>query len=403
MSAKQWTIALLMCAFSVLSYFDRTILSVAAPTMMREFGITPERMGVVFSSFQLSYTILMVAGGWLADRWGVRVVLTVMGVGAGLTTAAVAGLDWLAAIAGIVPALVVLRLAFGVVTAPLYPSTGRANAMWMSGAQRSRVQGLVNGGAGLGGAISPMLVTALIAWVGWRVSFAAAGAVTVAAGLAWWLAAGGTEGHGAVAGSRVEWGGLLRNTNLRWLTFGYFAVDYFEYIFFYWIYYYLGEVKKLPAQDTAFYATWPFVAWMLLMPAGGWMADRLVVRLGRGRGLKAVGVGGLALSAVCLFAGVGASDLVTSVVLMSLALGFCAASDVVFWTATLEIAGKDTGAACGILNMGGNIGGILAPALTPLIAARWGWEWGLYAGGLVALGGLAAWFGVRLPDRPSRP
>lgn len=182
MSAKQWTIALLMCAFSVLSYFDRTILSVAAPTMMREFGITPERMGVVFSSFQLSYTILMVAGGWLADRWGVRVVLTVMGVGAGLTTAAVAGLDWLAAIAGIVPALVVLRLAFGVVTAPLYPSTGRANAMWMSGAQRSRVQGLVNGGAGLGGAISPMLVTALIAWVGWRVSFAAAGAVTVAAG-----------------------------------------------------------------------------------------------------------------------------------------------------------------------------------------------------------------------------
>ena len=40
---------------------------------------------------------------------------------------------------------------------------------------------------------------------------------------------------------------------------------------------------------------------------------------------------------------------------------------------TLGIGGKHVGAACGIMNSAGNLGGFLAPLLTPWIAARAGW------------------------------
>src|SRR5258706_1470478 len=48
----------LMVVLSGLSYFDRTIMSIAAPTIMKEFGISETDMGTVFSAFLLSYTIL---------------------------------------------------------------------------------------------------------------------------------------------------------------------------------------------------------------------------------------------------------------------------------------------------------------------------------------------------------
>ena len=62
--------------------------------------------------------------------------------------------------------------------------------------------------------------------------------------------------------NRPQWAALLSNPNMRWLIAGFAALDYYEYIFFYWLYYYLGEVRKLSADDTAFYTTLPFLAWV---------------------------------------------------------------------------------------------------------------------------------------------
>ena len=52
------------------------------------------------------------------------------------------------------------------------------------------------------------------------------------------------------------------------------------------------------------------------------------------------------------------------------------------------------GAACGILNTGGNAGGFFAPVITPYIAARAGWQWGLYSGSLMAILGVIACYFV---------
>jgi len=114
-------------------------------------------------------------------------------------------------------------------------------------------------------------------------------------------------------------------------------------------------------------------------------------RLGRKAGLRIVGISGLLLSAILLFAGANVSGTIPAVAVMSLALGFASCSDVTFWAGTIEVAGEHVGAACGIMNSGGNLGGFVAPILTPFIASFAGWTWGLYFGSLVALGGAAAW------------
>ncbi len=75
-----------MACFSLMSYVDRTVLSIAAAPIIKELGISQTRMGTVFSAFLLSYTLLMVPGGWLADHIGPRRVLGLLGAGAAVFT-----------------------------------------------------------------------------------------------------------------------------------------------------------------------------------------------------------------------------------------------------------------------------------------------------------------------------
>jgi dipeptide/tripeptide permease len=61
-----------------------------------------------------------------------------------------------------------------------------------------------------------------------------------------------------------------------------------------------------------------------------------------------------------------------------------------FWSLAIDVGGPRVGATCGILNFGGNLGGFVAPILTPYIASRAGWSWGLYTGSLIVMTGVFA-------------
>src|SRR5260370_7652883 len=139
-------IVCMMFGLSVMSYFDRTIVSIAGPTMIKEFGLSETAMGHVYSAFTLGYALLMIPGGRLADRFGPRRMLTFMALGSALFTAmtAMGAKPGLGSYLGIIPALILMRLLFGFSTAPLYPTCRRMNANWTPHAQRPPVQRLVN-------------------------------------------------------------------------------------------------------------------------------------------------------------------------------------------------------------------------------------------------------------------
>src|SRR5215510_6639442 len=61
---------------TAIAYLDRVCISTAAPAMKGDLGITDAEMGYVFSAFTFAYALFEVPSGWLADRFGSRLMLT---------------------------------------------------------------------------------------------------------------------------------------------------------------------------------------------------------------------------------------------------------------------------------------------------------------------------------------
>ena len=145
-------IALLMVLLSILTYFDRHIIAIAGPGIIREFSLSETQMGTIYSAYLLSYSIVMIPGGWLADVFGPRIVLTCMALGSALFTGltALGGRPGLGSLIGIVPAFLTIRLAMGILAAPTYPACGKMNANWIPLSERARTWGWISCGAGIG-------------------------------------------------------------------------------------------------------------------------------------------------------------------------------------------------------------------------------------------------------------
>src|SRR5713226_177240 len=370
LNSTQLTIIALLFGFSMMSYFDRTIMSIAGPQMIKDFGISATQMGGIYSAFILGYALLMLPGGRLTDWLGPRRTLTLMGVLSAVCTAAVvlAGKQSLVAYVGVIPALFVARLGLGVVTAPLYPACARMTANWIPIVFHARVQGLVMGGSSIGAAISPLLFTWMIARFGWRASFILAAAATAALGILWfWYARdyprgiSRSEGTSSRKAVRRAWIDLFANRNLMLLTFAYGTLGYFQYIFFYWIYYYFGEVLHMGAHASAQYTTILFLAEGAIMPVGGFVSVALTRKYGAQFGRRMVPMLGFLLIAVFTYAGKVATRARPALACLSLAFGLAACCEGPFWASVTEMAGERVGAASSILNTGAQIGGFFAP------------------------------------------
>ena len=411
-SRVQARIVALMVSFGLMSYFDRTIMSIAGPGIIKEFGLSETEMGSVYSAFVLSYAVVMIPGGHLADRFGPRLVLTVMGIGAALFTGltALGGRPGLGNYIGVVPALFVIRLGLGACSAPIFPTCGTMSANWLSPNRRALVWGLIPAGAPLGAAISPLLFSWMIARYGWRLSFCQAASATTTLALIWvWYVRDHPAEHPSVGyqGSLLllekndsppqhrsrstPWRRLLTDRNLMLLTLGYLTVGYFENVFYYWIYYYFGTIRHVGQAQTVLGTTAIFLTVTVMTPLGGWVSDLLGERYGRKVGRRIVPMVGLMSGGLLLCLGTRATSTGLAVTTLALALGLAGMSEGPFWASAIDIGGREVGAACGTMNTGANVGGFFGPLLTPIIASYAGWSWGLYFGCLVVMVGALVW------------
>jgi len=409
LTKAQWTPIVLMIAASGMSYFDRTIMSIAAPTIMKDFGISETQMSTVFLAALLSYTICMTPGGWLTDLFGPRRMLTATLLGTALLTGLTAfcGSPGLGAILGIVPSFFVVRFLFGISASPIYTATGRMAANWIQPEAQGWVQALIMAAAMFGSATSPLLFSRMISAYGWRASFWMAASGAAVLGIVWFvMVRDHPPGQATIAAAQPrvpsQWGRLLANRNLQFLAAAYFLTNYFEYIFFYWMYYYLGQIRHLGAGETALATTIVFLTTGVMTPVGGKISDRLVALYGLKTGRRVVAMVGLSASAVLLVLGASGFGVTTTVALLSLAMGFASSAEGPSWATAIGISGRHAGAVCGIFNTGGNIGGMLAPTVTALIASQFGWSGGLYFGSLMALIAALLWLlidpGEHIPE-----
>ncbi len=395
-ASTQIRIVALLFGLSAASYFCRIAISIAGPEIMKEFQVPETQMGWVYSAYLFSYTLLMTPGGWMADQLGGRFMLVSGGLGAALFTGltALAGIPGLGAWLGVVPAFVVVRIAFGACTAPLYPACGRIISAWIRPGRQARALAVIVSAAGVGAALAPGAYSHIIGNLGWRSCFLFAGCAALVAVALFHASMPRRDNlNESIAGSGAgEWRTLLRNRDLLLITASYFALNYFQYIFYYWIYYYFGEIRKFGRAETTLATTATFVSMAIMTPIGGFLSDQAVSRFGMKSGKRLVPIVSMILSAILLYAGAGGWGVPATVFLLSLAVGCAMAPEGAFWSSAIAVGRPSAGAATGIMNCGGNIGGMLGPIITPLIAARFGWSGGLYFASAVVLTGMVAWF-----------
>ncbi|HEY1304565.1 MAG TPA: MFS transporter [Vicinamibacterales bacterium] len=390
---------------AIVTYLDRVCISVAAPYIIEELGITLLQMGTAFSAFTLAYSLFEVPSGWLGDRIGARHVLTriVLWWSAfTMLTGLVRGFQ----------SLVAVRFLFGAGEAGAFPNVMRSFATWFPAPERGKASGVVFLGTRLGGALAAPLVLVLIQWWGWRACFLAFGVLGVAWAWAWQRSyrdrpedhpdidaielAQITEGRAASARTPpTPWLALLSSGNLYAICAMYFGYAYGLYFYFTWLPTYLVRELGFSMIGSGFFASLPFLLAGLANVAGGWCTDRLARTHGLRHARVTLGSLSFATSAALIVASLTVHESVAKALLLAVALASADFALSACWAVCLDIGAEHAGVITACMNSVGNLGGLAGPIVVGFMVDRWhSWTMPLYVTAAVYVFGALAWLAV---------
>ncbi|HTR67537.1 MAG TPA: MFS transporter [Terriglobales bacterium] len=411
----RWLLIAWMFVISAVAYLDRVNISIAGPSIEREFHLPHTRLGWVFSAFVIGYALFQAPGGRLADRFGPRKVLALGAVWWAVftTLTALVPASWYGALG----ALLAVRFLLGVGEAVVYPASNRLVAGWIPSAERGVANGWIFAGVGAGAGVAPPLITYILVRHGWRWSFWISALIGLATGVVWvWLARNKPQEHPWIdpaetayiraglprtieASKPLAWRTILTCGNVWMVTFSYFTYGYVAYIFFTWFFIYLSSVRGLDLKSSAYYAMLPFLAMAACSLLGGWVSDRVAKLFGQRVGRCGIACLGMGFCAVFVALGPRVHDARVASVVLAGGAGALYISQSAFWAVSSNIGGHSAGTISGVMNMGGQIGGAVTASLTPLLAAHFGWETSFMVAAALCAAGAALWLRVD-PVRP---
>jgi MFS transporter, ACS family, glucarate transporter len=401
----------LLCATATAGYICRVNVSTAGALMMKDLGLDQPAMGRVFSAFLLGYALCQIPGGAAADRWGARRTLRVLAWIWAALTIALAFVGWgpFAAVLPASGALIALRFLLGVSAAPTYPSSAQGVSRWVEVARQGRANGIVIASVGIGSALaSPLVSSVMIRW-NWRVALAVSAVPSIAAALVWLrireprsvvTAGRATAAKTPSPGPASRTGGFM-NRNFLFLTLSYSLQGYVGYIFVSWFYLYLVQERGFGMLAGAWVNSLSWLLSIVSIPLGGMISDRLTAgRFGAVWGRRIVPVVGMSASGILISIGAHTRNPAVAAAALALATAAVLSVEGPFWAMMMRIAGPSSGTAGGIMNTGCNIGGLISPALTPVLATWFGWENALHLAAALAIVAAALWLGI--DDRSHR-
>ncbi|HLI82710.1 MAG TPA: MFS transporter [Bryobacteraceae bacterium] len=359
----------LLCALYLILFVNRVNLSTAAPLVKAELGLSNTQLGLVFSAFAIPYAVLQLAGGWIGDTFGPRLVLSVCCAVVALSTA------FTGAAAGFA-SLFVLRIALGLGEGPAFPTATRAMSRWMRAERWGFAQGITHSFARMGNAITPPLMAGLLAFASWRTSFVILGAASLVWLAVWaWYFRDNPREHPAMteadlrlllapattARPQIPWWPLARR--MLPVTATDFCYGWTLWLFLSWIPSFFFESYRLDLRASALFSGGVLFAGVVGDTVGGIWTDRLLratgnVRLARRAVLVTGFLGAFAfLLPVILF-----HNLTVAAACLSAAFFFAELIVAPMWSVPMDIARRYAGSASGMMNFGFGLAGLVSPS-----------------------------------------
>ena len=422
---KRWTV-LFIFLVSMVTFLDRVNISIAGVPIAREYGLNHIQLGAIFSAFAIGYTILQMPAGWLGDHFGQKRVLVLALVWWSVFTAltARAGEGFLAGLVGIVPAFCVVRFLLGIGEAATLPCSNGIITNWFTPDERGWPAGVMLAGVGVGSAVTPPLVSWIMVHWGWGSAFDICAAIGILLALCFHFRVSerpssdiGNANHprltarsvdtSRIAGERVPqgspdlreapWRQIFRVPALWLLTLGIALFGYVAYLYYFWFYLYLVNIRGIPAVRSSFFTTLPFLAMAVGAPLGGWLGDHWIPRLGRMRARRNVAIAGLLSASVLLCCGAEIQDPFIAIGCLSLAAGSAYIANSSYWATAPDICPSFSAMVTGTMNTGANLGGAVSAILTPWVAARLGWVAALALAAVASVVAAILWIFTKVP------
>jgi ACS family sodium-dependent inorganic phosphate cotransporter len=366
-----YTIVLLLCAATFISYIDRTNISVAAIAIQAQLGWDETQKGLVLSSFFVGYLLMMVATGALAHRYGGKVVLGVAVVWWSLFTA----LTPPAALISL-PALVVARIALGLGEAAVFPASINMIGRWVPPLQRSRAVALLTSSLYLGTVIALPVTGWLVRDFGWPTPFYLFGAVGILWAVVWFAGvSSGSSADATVADSHasIPWMRLLRLPACWAIIAAHFCHNWSLYLLLAWMPSYFKSTFGVSLVNAGFLSAAPWLVGFLMSNVGGYTADHLLrneYRAGFVRKLiTSIGLGGVGVFLILL---PSAPSVTSALTLMCCATGALSLCNAGFAPNCFDIAPRHAGVIWGISNSFATLPGIFGVFVTGWLVDRTG-------------------------------
>ena len=265
-----WFLCSMLFAATALSFLDRQVLSMLAPRIMTEFGISNTVYSRVVFAFQFSYTAMFALGGYVLDRVGTRVGLA---LSLGVWSLASAAHALVHGALGLGAA----RFVLGIGEGACFPAVTKGATELAPPSRKTFAIGFANGGSALGAVIAPPLTALLAVHFGWRGAFMFTGLLG-GVWLAMWLLAKYKQPVAKPSSDRIpiEWKSLFRDARLRKMLFARFLFDPVFYFYMFWIPQFLTRERHLSLEQIGAYIWVPFLVLGFSQVFGGRLADALV-------------------------------------------------------------------------------------------------------------------------------
>ena len=415
----RWRIFSLLFGFGFLAYLQQKSITVAAERMMPDLHLSQLQIGWIEWAFVLGYGLLQLPGGLFGQRQGARRTFVIIGLAAFVATIATPLAPYVLTGAGLFAALLLLQLLLGCSQAAIFPVSAGVFEVWFPPRRWAFVQGLQTMGLGLGAALTPPLIASLMAVIGWQrallwASLPALGLIAIWA----WYGRNTPRQHASVSAEELAQIGsenlasvdaklgarqllnILTNRNVLLLAISYLCMNYSFYLLSNWVFLYLVQERKFSVLESGWLASTPPLAAALGAGVGGLITGALCRRLGNRWGYRLVPLVAMPVAGALLLLSVNAANPYWAVAGLAVCFAAVELNEGAYWGAAMTLGRGDTMAVSGIMNTGGNLGGIIGIPIVAYLSGEHLWRAAFVIGAGCALASAVAWLGIAV-DQPA--